>query len=96
MRLGLSGLARADSATLSIGCYSGTARATRVLYRAVLDLKSNVLLVYDLPSILDRGIALWILTLFFQKFEKSSFRTISTRGYYVDVVVTWCCGLRQR
>ena len=58
MRLGLSGLARADSATSSIGCYSGAARATRVLHRAVSDLKSNVLPVHGLPSILGRGIAL--------------------------------------
>ena len=87
MRSGLPGLTRANSATSSIGCCSGTARATRVLHRAVSDLKSNVLPVHGLSSILDRGIALWISTLFFRKFEKSSFRTISTRGYYAGVVI---------
>ena len=58
MRLGLSRLARANSATSSIEYYSNTTRATRVLYRTVFDLKSNILLVYDLPSILGRDIAL--------------------------------------
>ena len=87
MRVGLSGLARANSATSNIGCCSGTTRATRVLHRIVSDLKSNVLSVHGLPSILDRGIALWISTLFFRKFEKSSFRTISTRGCYAGVVI---------
>ena len=58
MRLGLPGLVLADSITLNIEYYSNTTRATRVLYRIVSDLKSNVLSVHGLPSILDRGIAL--------------------------------------
>ena len=48
MRLRLSRLARANFITSNIGYYSNIIRATRVISRVILDLKNNILLIYNL------------------------------------------------